>query len=167
MAATVPVIAVVGASGSGKTLLLEALIAELTRRGYRVGAIKHSHSGFELDIPGKDTWRYAAAGAAGVAISSRGRVGAIRRVEGELAPEEVAALLPDVDVVLAEGFGGASWPKVEVRGRGEGERRYEKVVAVVGGGGQRRVGPRAFGLDDVQALAGFLEEGWLRPGGGR
>ena len=61
-----PMVSFAGNSGSGKTTLLEKVVRELKERGYRVAVIKHSHHSFELDIPGKDTWRFAAAGNAPV-----------------------------------------------------------------------------------------------------
>ncbi|MCL6449912.1 MAG: molybdopterin-guanine dinucleotide biosynthesis protein B [Acetobacteraceae bacterium] len=165
----VPVIAVVGPSGVGKTRLVEALIAELVGRGYRVGAIKHSRHGFVMDLPGKDTWRYARAGASGVAISTPGRVGVIRQVEGELRGQEVVALLPGVDLVVAEGFGGEPWPKVEVRGARPSEREYRNVVAVVSaeGGVADGQSPSGHGTPtftpyQVSRLADCLEGGCLR-----
>lgn len=71
----IPIICVVGRSKSGKTTLLEKLIPELKRRGYRVATIKHhSHPGFEIDVPGKDTWRHAQAGSDHVIISAPDKV---------------------------------------------------------------------------------------------
>jgi len=66
----IPVVSIVGKSNSGKTTLLEKLIPELKRRGYRVATVKHDTHGFEIDRPGKDTWRLAQAGADAVVISS-------------------------------------------------------------------------------------------------
>lgn len=69
-----PSVSVVGKSGSGKTTLLEGLIRELKRRGYRVGTVKHDAHSFEIDRPGKDTWRHARAGSDHVVISSPQRL---------------------------------------------------------------------------------------------
>src|SRR5689334_20561515 len=85
-----PIVCFVGASNSGKTTFLEKLIAELTRRGYRVGTVKHDAHGFEMDREGKDTWRHRQAGAATIAISSPAQVATIRRVESEMGLEEIA-----------------------------------------------------------------------------
>ena len=79
---TIPILSIVGKSGSGKTTLLEKLIAELKRRGYRVATIKHhAHPGFEIDQPGKDTWRHAQAGSDHVVIAAPDKIASIRRLE--------------------------------------------------------------------------------------
>ena len=111
----IPIICIVGASDSGKTTFLEKLIPELTRRGYRVGALKHDAHGFEMDREGKDTWRLRQAGANTVAISSPTRVAAIRTVEKELEPGEIAArLFWSEDILITEGFKRSPFPKIEV-----------------------------------------------------
>ena len=80
-AAAIPVVCLVGRSGVGKTTLLEKLIPELKRRGYRVATVKHhSRPGFEIDRPGKDTWRHAQAGSDHVIIAAPDRVASIRRL---------------------------------------------------------------------------------------
>lgn len=111
----IPVICVVGRSKSGKTTLLEKLIHEFKRRGYRVGTIKHhSHPGIEVDRPGKDTWRHAQAGSDHVVIAAPDQVVSIRRVEREPTLKEIAATMHDVDVILAEGYMRTGKLKVEV-----------------------------------------------------
>lgn len=111
-----PVVAVVGWSGSGKTTLMEKLLGELTRRGYRVGTLKHDAHGFEMDRPGKDTWRHRRAGAAAVAINAPGGFGLIAAAETPL--ERAVALLDaaagPLDLVLIEGYKAAPYPKISV-----------------------------------------------------
>src|SRR5690625_3941517 len=68
-----PILAIVGHSGSGKTSLLEQLLPILTSRGLRVGLIKHAHQGFEMDQPGKDSYRLRSAGARQVMVASAQR----------------------------------------------------------------------------------------------
>ena len=115
---TAPCICVSGKKGSGKTTVLEKLLAELTRRGYRVGTMKNDHHGFEMDTPGKDTWRHKRAGAAGTLICGPGRIGLVLDVpEGPERPglaELAGRYFQDMDLVLAEGFSGADAPKIEV-----------------------------------------------------
>jgi len=89
----VPVIAIVGRSGVGKTVIMEKLIAEFKSRGYRVGAVKHTHQTIDLDAPGKDTWRYTEAGSDAVAISSPLRVTVFNKLDHEPALEETVRLL--------------------------------------------------------------------------
>lgn len=109
-----PVVSIVGNSGAGKTTLLEKLISELVRRGLRVGTIKHDVHGFEMDRPGKDSWRHKQAGASTTIISSPSRIGMVKDVDHDHRPEELAALLSDMDLVLVEGFKKGSQPKIEI-----------------------------------------------------
>jgi len=109
-----PVVSVVGYSGSGKTTLLEKLISELTQRGYAVGTIKHDVHGFEMDRPGKDSWRHKKAGASATIISSPCQIGMVRDVDHDHRPEELMALLPDMDIILTEGYKQENLPKLEV-----------------------------------------------------
>lgn len=112
----IPIVSVVGRSGAGRTTLLEKLIPELKRRGYRVATIKHhAHPGFEIDQPGKDTWRHAKAGSEQVVIAAPDRVAALRYVDHPLTLDEIVRnLIRDVDIVLAEGYRGEEKPKIEV-----------------------------------------------------
>jgi molybdopterin-guanine dinucleotide biosynthesis protein B len=109
-----PVVSVVGYSGSGKTTLLEKLISELKDRGYAVGTIKHDVHGFEMDKPGKDSWRHKKAGASATIISSPFQIGMVRDVEHDHSPEELMALIPDMDIILTEGYKKENLPKLEV-----------------------------------------------------
>lgn len=110
-----PIIGIAGRSGVGKTTLIEKLLPELKRRGYRVGTIKHhAHPGFEIDQPGKDTWRHAQAGSDHVVIAAPDRVASIRRVDADPPLSALAATMSDVDVILTEGYGRTPIPKLEL-----------------------------------------------------
>jgi len=109
-----PVVSVVGYSGSGKTTLLEKLIAELKRRGFSVGTIKHDVHGFEMDRPGKDSWRHKQAGAATTIISSPFQIGMVMDVDHDHKPEELMPLLANMDIILTEGYKKEKMPKLEV-----------------------------------------------------
>jgi molybdopterin-guanine dinucleotide biosynthesis protein B len=109
-----PVVSVVGTSGVGKTCLLEKLIPELNRRGFKVGTIKHHMHRFEMDKPGKDTWRHMQAGAAGTIISSPNRIGMLMNVDHDHSPDELVSFFSSVDIILTEGYKRGNLPKIEV-----------------------------------------------------
>jgi molybdopterin-guanine dinucleotide biosynthesis protein B len=113
---TIPIVSVVGRSGAGRTTLLEKLIPELKRRGYRVATVKHhAHPGFEVDTPGKDTWRHARAGSDQVVIAAPDRVAAISYVDHALTLDEIATtLIRDAAIILTEGFSQVGKPQIEV-----------------------------------------------------
>jgi molybdopterin-guanine dinucleotide biosynthesis protein B len=104
------IIQIVGYKNSGKTHLICRLIRELRERGYRVGTAKHDGHEFEMDHAGRDTWRHYEAGAEAVAITSSSKTALIRRETATL--EELAAAMPNVDVVLVEGFKSSPYPKI-------------------------------------------------------
>ncbi len=163
---TPPILCIVGKSGSGKTTFLEKLIPELLSRGYRPAVVKHDVHGFEIDHPGKDTWRLRRAGAWRVAISSPERIAIIGRVEEEMPLAELARrYLGDVDIVLTEGYKRSPWPKVEVC-RAERSRELictpEELVAIVSDLRFDLPCPQ-FDLDDVAGLADLLEAHFLTP----
>lgn len=112
---TPPIIAFVGRPDGGKTTLLEELIPELTRRGYRVGTIKHHVHEFAFDTPGKDTWRHKQAGAAAVLLASPTGLGLVANTDRDLAPAELAAhYFSAVDIILTEGYKQTDLPKIEI-----------------------------------------------------
>ena len=110
-----PVVAFVAKSNTGKTTLLEKVIQELAKRGYRIGADKHDAHSFEIDPPGKDSYPLAPAGAATTLITSPERLALIKRHSRTPPLEElVETYFDDVDIVLTEGFKRSSLPKIEV-----------------------------------------------------
>jgi molybdopterin-guanine dinucleotide biosynthesis protein B len=102
------VVAVVGAKKSGKTTTIEHLTRELTRRGYRVAVAKHiPEPNFTIDKEGKDTWRYARAGAETVIAVSNGEIATIEKVEArKLSLNAILSKCRGLDVVFLEGFTG-------------------------------------------------------------
>ena len=159
----IPIVSVVGKSGSGKTTLLEGLIRELKRRGHRVGTIKHDAHSFEIDRPGKDTWRHAQAGSDHVVISSPRRVASIRRVQQEQSLAELAAGMTQVDIILTEGYKRGSAPKIEVSRRARSKTlicRPDELVAVASDQSFDLDAPQ-YDLNDVQSLADLIESQFL------
>ena len=112
-----------GWSGSGKTTLVEKLIPVLTARGLRVSVIKHAHHGFDLDKPGKDSWRHREAGATQVLMLSNDRWVLMHELRGAPEPtlEEQLRLLEPCDLVLIEGYKAASVPKIEIHRPSQGK----------------------------------------------
>jgi len=119
---TLPIVSIVGKSQSGKTVLMEQLIAEFKRRGYKVAALKHGRGGMEIDHPGKDSWRYSQAGSDAVFISAPDKLAFIKCVDHDLGIEEILPIIgPEFDLVLVEGFKKSKIPKIEVHRKGLGD----------------------------------------------
>lgn len=161
-----PILCMVGASDSGKTTLLEKLIPELARRGYRIGTVKHDVHGFEMDREGKDTWRHRKAGAAVIAISSPTQVATIRQVDGEMGLDEmVGRFFWSEDLLLTEGFKRSHFPKIEVfRKAMEAApicRPEDNLIALVTDD-PVEVDVPVFGFGQVEALADFIEARFLK-----
>ncbi|NLB32246.1 MAG: molybdopterin-guanine dinucleotide biosynthesis protein B [Tissierellia bacterium] len=108
------VISVVAKSGSGKTTLLEKVIRILKEKNIKLAVIKHDAHSFEMDKPGKDTWRHAQAGADVIAISSPEKFAMIEKREVELTLDEIVDRIEGVDLIITEGFKRQNKPKIEV-----------------------------------------------------
>jgi len=156
----VPVIAIVGKSGAGKTVIMEKLITEFKARGYCVGAVKHTHQAVELDEPGKDSWRFSQADSDAVAVSSPSRITIFKKLDREPSLEQTVLLLGDsYDIILAEGFKTTRAPKIEVCPTGKTEDMVcseSDLRAVIS---DRRIPVKipVFGRDDIVKVADFIE----------
>jgi len=159
-----PVLVVTGWSGAGKTTLLERLLAALCARGLRVGAVKHTHHDVELDRPGKDSHRLRAAGARQVLLATPRRRFLVTELGRPTEPgleDLVGALDRSLDLVLAEGFKGAPFPKLEVHrpacGRPLLAAADPDIIAVAADG---PVAPApsvpVLDLNDTQAIVRFV-----------
>ena len=118
------VIGIAGFSGSGKTTLVEQMIPLLRARGQRVSIVKHAHHSFDIDQPGKDTWRHRTAGAFEVVVASDTRLALMREFEqkAKLSVHQLIAELYDgVDWVIVEGFKQSDLQKIEVWRSSEGK----------------------------------------------
>lgn len=116
------VVGFAGYSGAGKTTLIERLIPLLKARGEVVSVVKHAHHGFDIDTPGKDSWRHREAGAQEVVIASDRRLALLREYAVEQAPTArglIAELRQPADWVLVEGFKHEDLPRLELRRAGE------------------------------------------------
>ena len=107
-------VSIVGNSGSGKTTFIEKLIPELIGKGLKVGTIKHDVHGFEMDKPGKDSWRHKHAGASTTVISSPYQIGMVMDVDHDHKPDELLSYFDGMDIILTEGYKGGNHPKMEI-----------------------------------------------------
>ncbi|MBL8225024.1 MAG: molybdopterin-guanine dinucleotide biosynthesis protein B [Chromatiales bacterium] len=156
-----PVFGIAGFKNAGKTTLLAALVRELTARGFRVGSIKHAHHAFDIDHPGKDSWRHREAGAREVVVVSGQRLAHLQELDGP--PPSLDALLARfgaVDLVLAEGYKASPHRKLEVRrkdapGPALGDAAAG-VVAIAADFVPPGVTVPVLPLDDVPAIADFI-----------
>jgi len=167
------VIGFAGYSGAGKTTLVEKLIPALKRRGLRVSVVKHAHHKFDIDHPGKDTYRHREAGAFEVVVASDRRLALMREFEqpAQLSVHQLIAELHDgVDWVLVEGFKHSDLYKIEVWRAPAADRPalYPEdpfVAALATDAPARLPAPTAlpvFDLDDAEGIAQ-----WLVDSGGR
>jgi len=150
-----------GWSGSGKTLLIERIIPLLTGRGLVVSLIKRSHHEFEVDVPGKDSYRHRRAGCREVLISSSVRWAHIHELRGE--PEQTLPQLVDrispCDLVLVEGFKRAAIPKMEIFRRENAKaalHTHDPDIVAVATDWHFDTALPQFGLDNASGIADFV-----------
>lgn len=156
------VMQLVGFSDSGKTTLLTKLIPLLQGEGLRVGVIKHDGGhDFELDQPGKDTWRYREAGASLVAISSQTKTAIIEQQPLPLEQLVERMAQAGADLVLVEGFKQAGYPKLLLVRKQEDRELLDtlaNVAAIVSWGELEHAALPVFPLDDAEAIASFIKQ---------
>lgn len=154
------IISIVGKSKAGKTTLLETLIIELKRRGYKVAVIKHVGDDFELDKVGKDSWRLSQVGTEVVAVSSPHKLVVIKQVERDQSPRELSGFIGwDYDLILTEGFRQSNNPKIEVHRKQQGSELLcppQQLLAVVTDE-PLDVDVPQFSTDEIQRLADLIE----------
>ena len=115
----IPIYSVVAFSGTGKTTLLEKLVAELKSRGLRVAVIKHDAHEFDIDHEGKDSWRFSRAGADITVVVSSGKAAIIEN--RPVALETLLGRITDVDIILTEGYKSGTWPRIAIQRRASGK----------------------------------------------
>ena len=157
------VIGVAGFKNAGKTTLVEKLVMELTRRGWRISTVKHAHHSFDIDHEGRDSFRHRKAGASEVAVVSRHRWAIIHESRGDEEPalEDILAKLAPCDLVIVEGYKRDPHDKIEVRNlqisHPELAGEDPTVVAIAANGAVKGAPVPVFDRDDVTALATFIE----------
>jgi molybdopterin-guanine dinucleotide biosynthesis protein B len=160
-----PIVSIVGKSETGKTTLIQKLIKELKSRGYRIATIKHTPQEATFDQPNKDSWRHIQAGSEATIISATDRIAMIKPVAQALTVDQVARYLgEDYDLIIAEGFKESSIPKIEVHRKEIGPPlgAIRKRIAIVTDE-PLTIKARQFSTEDVNGLASFLEEGFIKP----
>lgn len=160
------VIAIVGSGDTGKTTLIEKLIPELMRRGFRVGTVKHVAHMFDVDPAGKDSWRHAAAGAGTVAVDADDRLLLQKRVtrmpDTERLQKIVHDYFDDTDIVLAEGYKSAHVPKLEVFRLASGRQPVcgsdPYLLAIITDEDFEISGVSRLDIADISAIADLIEK---------
>ena len=158
-----PIISFAGHSGSGKTTFIEKLIPLLTSASVNIAVIKHDVHGFEMDKPGKDTWRHKKAGAMATIISSSNQIGMVLDTGHDHLPYELAPLVSCADLVIAEGFKKGPQPKIEVfRPAATGDaaplcQDDPQLIAVVSDAPVTLDVP-VFGINDAESVAIFIKQ---------
>ena len=152
-----------GWSGSGKTTLIERLIPALAGRGLRVSLVKHAHHEFDVDQPGKDSWRHRNAGCTEVLVSSSVRYALMHELRDapELTLGQALARLSPCDIALVEGYKAAPIPKLEVWREANGKAMLHPqdphIVGLATDRPDRYMGTLpTFDLDDVTGIATFV-----------
>lgn len=148
-------------SGSGKTTLLESLIPEFVARGLTVSVIKHAHHAFDIDTPGKDSYRHRQAGATEVLVASSVRWALMRELRDQPEQElpQLLERLSACDLVLVEGFKRQAIPKLEIhRGATNSPLLFPDDPNIVAIATDTQVQTRLprFGLGDYRAIADFI-----------
>jgi molybdopterin-guanine dinucleotide biosynthesis protein MobB len=164
-----PVVSIVAKSGTGKTTLLEKLIAELKKRGYKVGAVKHDAHSFSIDHEGKDSWRLTEAGADTMLITSPEKVAMVKRNPGAepILMETIANYCGDLDIVLTEGFKRSSMPKIEVHRRERSEKllcrgdEHDPTLIAVASDGLLSLDVPIYDINDGGGLCDLIVERFL------
>jgi molybdopterin-guanine dinucleotide biosynthesis adapter protein len=151
------VFGVVGWKNAGKTTLVERLVAEFVRRGWRVSTIKHAHHDVDIDQPGRDSFRHRQAGATEVALVG-GRRYAIMREQAEPGLAAVLSRLAPVDLVLIEGYKREAHDKIEVRAAGAESLAAEDpgIVAIAADSRPAEEGLPWFRRNDIVGIADFI-----------
>lgn len=142
-----PAIAFVGRHNSGKTTLVVKIIEELTKRNVDVGSIKHhSHNDFEIDIPGKDSYRHREAGATETVIASPTKLARVKTLQHELECSEIVRSMNGHDIIIVEGYRKSGLPTIEIMRQGN-ERDVEVAKALY----ERACAGGSIQDDDIQS----------------
>jgi len=158
------VFGVTGWKNSGKTGLVERLVQDLTARGYAVSTVKHAHHSFDLDQPGRDSYRHRAAGAQEVVLGSYNRWAILHELRGEAEPtlDTLLAKMAPVDIVIVEGFKAEPIDKIECFRAAPGHDviypNDSRVLAIASDTALPDADRPVFDLSDTAAITDFVIE---------
>jgi len=162
---TIPLFGIAGWKNSGKTTLMVRLIENFAGRGLQVAAVKHAHHAFDIDHEGRDSFRYKAAGASTVAVSSAKRFAIMTELKGRPEPtlDELVRHIEIADIILVEGFKAGRHPKLEVRRREAASGpplapQDPAILAIAADFKLEEETLPVFALDDIDGIAGFILE---------
>jgi molybdopterin-guanine dinucleotide biosynthesis protein B len=152
---------VVGWKNAGKTGLMERLVTEITGRGFTVSTVKHAHHSFDVDHPGKDSFRHREAGASQVLLASRNRIALMHELRGMPEPslDELLSQLAPVDLVLVEGYKRDAHRKVEAHRAVTANPLIapeDPTIRAVASDTNLNLDRPVFDLDDTTAIADFI-----------
>ena len=165
-----PIVSIVAKRGTGKTTLLEKMIAEMKRRGYKIGVVKHDAHRFDIDHEGKDSWRLTQAGADTTLISSSEKLAMVKKYTPDKEPslaETVATYFQDVDLVLTEGFKKSKMPKIEVHRAERSDRlicrdeEHDETLVAVASDSALNVDVPLYDINDAAGLCDLIIERYL------
>jgi len=159
-----PVVSIVGKTGTGKTTLIERLITEFKKRGYRIATVKHSPRSIDIDKPGKDSWKFTQAGSDIVIISSPDKLAFIKSTDHDPSIEEILRLIgSELDLALVEGFRKGKAPKIEVHRKELGEDLLcsSKELSAIVTDEPLDISLPQFSPGDTQAIADFIEKNFI------
>ncbi len=152
---------VTGWKNAGKTGLMERLVAEMAARGLSVSTVKHAHHSFDVDHPGRDSYRHRQAGAGEVLLASRHRVALMRELRGASEPPlaDLLAMLAPCDLVLVEGYKRDRHPKIEAFRAETGNPLIapgDPTIRAVASDVPLDLDRPVFDLNDTAAIADFI-----------
>ncbi|GAA0324695.1 molybdopterin-guanine dinucleotide biosynthesis protein B [Bacillus carboniphilus] len=154
------VLQIVGYKNRGKTTLVCKLLEQLKTQGYRVGSIKHDAHQFEMDKPGKDTWKHREAGAETVAITSSTQTAII--IERPSSVQELLEKMGHLDFVLVEGFKNGPYPKITILKEKADKEMLQELTNVIGVASWIPIDieaeePKVFPIDDIEGILNVIQ----------
>jgi molybdopterin-guanine dinucleotide biosynthesis protein MobB len=162
----IPIVSIVGRSNTGKTTLIEGIIPELKKQGYRVATIKHNLHGFDVDREGKDSWRHRRAGAGTVVLAAPRSIVVFDELDREYDIKGIAEnYIKNRDIIITEGFKGNPLPKIEVFRTALKQELLcgpdDNLIALAGDK-PVNIGVPYFDLNDYSGIAEFIKKAFLK-----